>query len=255
MKNRKGIIIVGFLLLVVTGGLIWTFQILKSKDTEIANLTWQVEGQQKLILEIKEEATGLKADLESERQKNQQLERDYSELKSVNSSEYAVIGVDSYGRGVVIPMKVEIKKGKGHILLNIANVYFDTSLQNSAQKAVKIATEITKTNLTGRDILIIINAPSDGKPEISGESGGAAMCAAIVAAIQNKTVDQKVLMTGTIELDHTIGSVGAVNQKAIAAKESGASKFIIPVGQNVWIDGLEILEIYKIENALTYMIK
>lgn len=250
------------LIILLAVALIWAFQELKSRDTEILNLTQQIEGQQKLILEIQGEVRDLQSNLsltseklKIEQQQRQRLERDILELKRVNSSEYAVIGINPYGRGVVIPLKVEIKNGGGKVLLNIANIYFDTYLQNSAQKAVEVAQEITKFNLSDKDISIIMTAPAAEKSEIAGESGGAAICAAIVAAIQNKTIDKKVLITGTIEEDHTIGRVGAVHQKALAAKESGAAIFIVPAGQKVWVEELEILDILTIENALKYVIK
>ncbi len=255
------IVVLCSLLVLAIVGLIWAFQALSFKDAEILNLSQQVEAQQILTSKLKEEVKALQANLsiiseklKIEQLKREQLESDFLELKKVNSSEYAVIGIDPYGNGVVIPLKVEIKKGEGKVLLNIANVRFDTSLQNSAQKAVKVAQEITKYNLGDRDILITITSSTSWNPEISGESGGAAICAALVAAIQNKTINGKVLITGTIEADHTIGRVGAVYQKAIAAKKSGASKFIVPIGQKVWVEELEVLEIFTIESALKYII-
>lgn len=260
-KSRYIIVVLCSLLFLAIIGLTWAFQVLNFKDAEISNLTQQFEAQQILISKLREEIKALQANLsitnemlKIEQLKREQLESDFLELKRVNSSEYAVIGIDPYGNGVVIPLKVEIKKGEGRVLLNIANVRFDTSLQNSAQKAVKVAQEITKFNLSDRDILITITFPASGNPEIAGESGGAAICTALVAAIQNKTIDEKVLITGTIEADHTIGRVGAVYQKAIAAKKNGASKFIVPIGQKVWVEELEVLEIFTIESALKYII-
>ncbi|MEM2925072.1 MAG: S16 family serine protease [Methanocellales archaeon] len=262
-KNRIRYILVVLcsLLFLSSIVLIWTFQELNFKDVEISNLTQQLKAQEILISKLKEEINALQVNLSKanemlkiEQLKREQLESDFLEWKKVNCSEYAVIGIDPYGNGVVIPLKVEIKKGEGKVLLNIANVRFDASLQNSAQKAVKVAQEITKFNLSDRDILITITSPVPWNPEIAGESGGAAICTALIAAIQNKTIDEKVLITGTIELDHTIGRVGAVYQKAIAAKKSGASKFIVPIGQKVWIEELEVLEIYTIESALKYII-
>jgi uncharacterized protein len=266
MKGIKNIIIIIILIVcsllaLSTISLIFVFQELNYKDIEISNLSKQLEEQQILISKLKEEIKALQLNLNItnekltvEELKRGQLESDFLELKKVNSSEYAVIGIDPYGNGVVIPLKVEIKKGEGRVLLNIANVRFDTSLQNSAQKAVKVAQEITKFNLSEKDILITIASPAPWKPEIAGESGGAAICIALIAAIQNKTINEKVLITGTIEIDHTIGRVGAVYQKAVAAKKSGASKFIVPIGQKVWVDELEVLEIFTIESALKFVI-
>jgi len=88
----------------------------------------------------------------------------------------------------------------------VANIIFDETLQSSAQTAIKVAGEITKTNIKERDILISIRAPvSNEKSEIGGGSGGAAMTVALIAAMEGRNISRDVLITGTIEDYHTSG--------------------------------------------------
>jgi PDZ domain-containing protein len=46
------------------------------------------------------------------------------------------------------------------------------------------------------------------------------------------TGNVKVAVTGTIEGDESVGAVGAVPQKAVAARDSGAKLFLIPASQS-----------------------
>jgi PDZ domain-containing protein len=43
---------------------------------------------------------------------------------------------------------------------------------------------------------------------------------------------KKVVATGTINEDETVGSIGALQQKAVAVKAVGADVFIIPASQS-----------------------
>ncbi len=102
--------------------------------------------------------------------------------------------------------------------------------------------------------MIVIHAPiSSRTTEIGGGSAGAAMTIAMIAAMEGRNISKEVLITGTIEETHIIGKVGAVKEKAIAAKEWGAKMFIVPIGQNVSVPGLDIKETFTAEEALSYI--
>lgn len=102
--------------------------------------------------------------------------------------------------------------------------------------------------------MIALHAPiTSKKPEIGGGSGGAAMTIATIAAIEGRNISKGVLITGTIGEYHTIGKVGSVEEKAIAAKEWGAKMFIVPIGQNVSVPSLVVKEVLTIEDALKYI--
>lgn len=140
-----------------------------------------------------------------------------------------VPAVNQEGKGVVATIQVEIEDGDGRILFDIQNVlkYYDT--QDSARTALEVAKQITGADLSDKDVIYSIHAPS---PVVRGPSAGAAMTIATIAAIENKTINQSVMITGQINHDGTIGLVSDVEPKARAAKENGANLFLVPLRQS-----------------------
>ena len=78
--------------------------------------------------------------------------------------------------------------------------------QSSVQTAVLVAREVSRENMSDKDVLINIDAPvQEQKISISGGSAGAL---AVMVALQGKTLRNDVLITGTIKEDHTMGRIG-----------------------------------------------
>ncbi len=70
--------------------------------------------------------------------------------------------------------------------------------------------------------------------DISGPSAGLAMSLAIIDDLTpgDLTGGKKVAVTGTIDSQGNVGPIGALAQKAIAARRSGAQVFIVPACQD-----------------------
>src|SRR5690349_7865790 len=66
--------------------------------------------------------------------------------------------------------------------------------------------------------------------DVSGPSGGLAFALTIIDDLTpgNLTGGKKVAVTGTIQGDGTVGAVGGVPQKAVAARRAGATMMIVP---------------------------
>jgi uncharacterized protein len=115
--------------------------------------------------------------------------------------------------------------------------------QYSDRTAVKVAARLTGypldedgEGLKGVDVLFIVAPQSLENVQIQavdGPSAGAATTVATVAALENKTVKENVIITGTINEDGSIGPVGGIFAKAQAANEAGAELFLVPPGQSV----------------------
>jgi uncharacterized protein len=86
-------------------------------------------------------------------------------------------------------------------------------------------------SFSNTDIILTITG-TEQLEAIDGPSAGGAITVAIMAAFQNKQVKDDVYMTGTINSDGTIGSVGGIPYKAIAAAENGAQYLLVPLGQS-----------------------
>ncbi len=171
-----------------------------------------------------------------------------SESLNATTKEISVAGVDNNGEGVIAKMVVEVKSGTGLILVNINNVLADYNAQLSARTASSVASNITNINLSNLDIIYNIKANTR---VIAGPSAGAAMTIATIAALENKQIDPKVLITGGIGEDGSIASVSGIKEKASAAIKQNFNLFLIPETSYTNITYDTVKEC-KILNELTY---
>ena len=96
--------------------------------------------------------------------------------------------------------------------------------QASTASAATVATLYTGVDPSTLTVGYDVTGPIDGP------SGGAALTLGTIAAIRGDAVRPRVVMTGTIAPDGTIGRVGLVPEKARAAAREGYRLFLIPVG-------------------------
>ncbi|HEX7575004.1 MAG TPA: S16 family serine protease [Candidatus Methanoperedens sp.] len=265
-SSPKIAIVILFILLLGSSFFLFTsIEEIKLKDNSIAALTIESQVQKQKISQLESNITNLMGNLsrtedilKNETYTRQKLEVEIINLTTVSRSNYWVIGVDENEIGHVIPLEVIIKEGTGNLFLNVANVLVDETMQSSAQTAIRVAREVTRTSLTDKDVLINIKSPAQegGQLTISGGSAGGAITVAAIAAMKGKSPRNDVLMTGTISTDHSIGQIGAARAKGIAARDNGAKLFLVPPGQkgDVGDIGIEVMEVSTIEEAVKYAI-
>lgn len=138
--------------------------------------------------------------------------------------------VDSEGNGVITLLVVEAVPGSGRTLVDIDNLLFWGDTQHSIRIAKNVASNITGIDVNNYDLVYNIYANAS---VIGGESAGAALTIATIAVLQNKTLRDDVIITGTINHDGTIGPVQAILPKAKAAKENNATLFLVPLLQSI----------------------
>lgn len=191
--------------------------------------------------------------------------------------------VDNEGKGVVTPLDIEIKTGTGRTLTNIDRLLFWVDTQQSIQIARSVAE--SRTNISTKNYDIIYAIEAGNASIVGGPSAGAALTLTTIAALQNKTVKSNVMITGTINPDGSIGRVGGILQKAGAAKDVGATLFLVPQGEGKEVKvtpvekctqqagfvfceteykreevsigetiGIDVIEVSKIEDALPYFL-
>ena len=264
-RTVKVIIIILSILLIGTSSYLFvSIEEIKQKDASIAAMSVEISSQKQQISHLGSNISNISRNLsrtevllKNETQTRQKLEEEIINLTMVTKSDYGVLGVDDNNIGHVIPLEVILKEGTGNLFLNVANVLVDESMQSSAQTAIKVAREVTRTSLTNKDVLINVKAPAqEGKLTISGGSAGGAITIAAIAAMRGIEPRQDVLMTGTISEDHSIGQIGALRAKGIAARENGAKLFLVPPGQKGEVGdiGIEVMEVRTIEEAVRYAI-
>jgi uncharacterized protein len=126
---------------------------------------------------------------------------------------------------------VELRNGEGRLLVN-TQPKVGIDLQTSGRTATLVAQNVTRISLTTTDVILTVIADSD-VDVVDGPSAGAAITIAMIAAVRNQTLRKDVFISGTINPDQTIGPVGGLEYKALAAAEKGATMFLVPKGQSI----------------------
>jgi len=153
-----------------------------------------------------------------------------TQLEEISEATTKVLAVSPQGEGLMGSVTVNIRPGKGEVLIDI-NPFLEPDTQYSASTAVEIAKEITKENLEDKDV--IINFDINGTV-LGGPSAGAATTIAVISAVEHKPIKEGIAITGTIEPDGTIGKVGSIVEKGEAAADNKYKTFLIPKGQNMF---------------------
>jgi len=141
-----------------------------------------------------------------------------------------VVGIDNHGIGIVGNVTVEVQPGKGRVLVDttpLQGIY----TQDSERIAVEVTTDITGFDFSDYDVIYSII--TGNAHVIDGPSAGGSLTLATIAAIQEKEISHNFAMTGTIEEDGSIGSVGEILVKAKAAADHEVTVFLIPEGQGI----------------------
>lgn len=141
--------------------------------------------------------------------------------------EMGIPAIDEEGSGVIGKLTTTVRPGSGQVLVNVNSVLAQFDTQLSGRIAAQAASDYTGMSLENVDVIYDMEIDAS---VIEGPSAGAAMASSIVLALQNTTAPQNIMMTGTIREDGSIGPVGAVLEKATAAKEEGATIFLVPDG-------------------------
>ncbi|WP_148883267.1 S16 family serine protease [Thermococcus aciditolerans] len=131
--------------------------------------------------------------------------------------------------GVATDFVITVAPGTGHVYVETWPLA-EVDMQASARLAAQIAGKVLGVDMNKYDVFIQIKADS---PIIGGPSAGGTMTVGIIAALKGWKVNPKVMMTGMINPDGTIGPVGGILEKASAAHGVGANVFLIPEGQRV----------------------
>jgi predicted S18 family serine protease len=150
-------------------------------------------------------------------------------IKNTTLISMKIPAVDDKGNGITTLLVVEAMPGSGRTMVDIDNLLFWADTQQSIRLARLVAANITKLDINEYDLIYNIHANAT---VIGGESAGAAITIATIAALQNKSLNEKVMITGRINHDASIGPVSEIVPKAKASKDAGATLFLVPLLQS-----------------------
>lgn len=194
-----------------------------------------------------------------------------------------VPAVNIDGEGVSTKLIVKAEEGTGKTLVDIDSLLYWVDTQNSIRMAKLFAKNYTGKSLENYDLTFSVDANAS---LIGGESAGAALSLATIAAIQNLNFRENIMISGTINHDGSIGPIGGIFEKAKAARDVGSNIFLVPLLQSreinyeirehcetfglmewctiekipVQVDlnselGIEVIEVGSIHEALGYFIE
>jgi len=211
---------------------------------DITDLSKQVKTFQEKADQIQQKLGVITSEKENIDKLRAQLEQKTQSIISDSSKSITAVAVrpvlisdgffqETQYQGTVMNIKVDIRDGTGLVLVN-TETPTGVDFQTSAKTAVKVAQEYTSTSLAKKDIIFSITSKNENELQaVDGPSAGMAMTVLLVMEIQDKPINDKVLLTGTIQPDGTIGPIGGAAEKADAAGKYGAKTFIVPKGQAV----------------------
>jgi uncharacterized protein len=153
-----------------------------------------------------------------------------SSINIVAVREIQVSAFESSYEGVTMTAEVEIRRGEGRLLIN-TQPKIGIDLQASGQTAETVVQHLTGVSFNNLDVILTIRGESE-TDVVDGPSAGAAITVCIMAALQNRTTNSNVFISGTVNPDGTIGQVGGLPFKALAAAKKGASLFLVPLDQS-----------------------
>lgn len=146
-------------------------------------------------------------------------------------------------------VQLKVKSGEGEI--RAVDIELGTNPDNMTQGFLGVA--LSTSNLS-------FDFPYDVKLEsedIGGPSAGLAFTLQILDSLTEGDLanGNKVAITGTIELDGSVGEVGGIRQKAIAVRDAGADIFLVPfaeVGEITSIigDKVRVIGVNSIKDAV-----
>jgi len=152
--------------------------------------------------------------------------------------------------GGTAELHLVIKDGTGRIFIDSFPISrMDTQI--TTRFAAEIACDFLDIDCLAYDFFYTIRADS---ALVGGPSAGAAATVLTVTLLDDKKLDNTIIMTGTINSGNLIGPVAGINSKLIAAQNKGYAAALIPKWDagNLTLENISIkvIKISTLEDAL-----
>ncbi|GIU69439.1 MAG: hypothetical protein KatS3mg002_0675 [Candidatus Woesearchaeota archaeon] len=156
----------------------------------------------------------------------------------------------SIQRGGIADLYLNIRPGSGRIYIDSFPLSrLDTQI--TMRFASELACDFLQIDCSNLDFFYTIRADSS---MVGGPSAGAAATVLAIAMLDNQEIDQKTIMTGTINSGFLIGPVAGISEKTLAAEKHGYKKALIPkwdvTNDDLNKTGIQIIRVSRIEEAL-----
>lgn len=150
----------------------------------------------------------------------------------INVAGVVVTDTEDY-EGIIMRIYARFIEGSGNILI-ATTPKIGIDLQTSAETAFKVAQKASNFNASSLDCILTV-AANRSIDVADGPSAGAAITILLYSMFLDLTIRKDIVITGTIQKDGRIGKVGGMVEKATAAAEMGATRFLVPEGQTTTV--------------------
>ncbi|MEW6295898.1 MAG: S16 family serine protease [Candidatus Diapherotrites archaeon] len=143
----------------------------------------------------------------------------------ITNGSMKIFAVTGDGGAISADLTLTIEPGTGKIWSSV-NPLVGTTTQSAERTALKLARNYY-SKIEDYDYKFDINSDAS---MVEGPSAGAAMALLTISMLEDKKLDARVGITGTISEDGTVGSVAGVFEKSKEAARTGIRLFMIPKG-------------------------
>ena len=157
----------------------------------------------------------------------------YAFTRTVELQVPAVARTETGYVGVMSKLVVTVAYPGSGVVYVSADPLTELDMQAAARMAAIVATTVTGFDYYSFDYFIRVESNTT---IVGGPSASGAMAVAIMAALRGHQVRKDFSMTGMVDPDATLGPVGGVPEKLLAAADSGVKVFVIPAGQEKALD-------------------
>lgn len=239
---------------------------ISARSLEAENLGTELSAQAEQLARLQVQAARLQTEISLLQSKirldeqhvaslSKQLELTQENAKRTKISHYSLAVSD--GNGIVFPIEVEvINSGTGAISVDVSNAQYEPAFQSAVRTAADVASEYTGESISDKDIIVRIINDQNGSAltKIDGSSAGVLIAGMMVAALTDKTVSDKVMVTGAINPNGTVGRVSSVEEKTEAAADFGASVILVPKAQEFDDNRIVVIGILDIDDVVRYLV-
>ena len=141
---------------------------------------------------------------------------------------YAPAVLTSVNKGSLTIFYLNVTTGNGNISISGPSSVGSSTLQ-SAEEGAAYACSYLGLNKSDYNFYYTI---SDKNVSVSGPSGGLAFTLDAISALSHKPLLHDFTLTGTINLDGTVGPIGGIYDKVAAAKQHGLVFMLVPHVEN-----------------------
>lgn len=169
------------------------------------------------------------------------------------TAETIFLGYDTQANeATAVPIKATSVPRNG-IYTNMSSVDIQATVQQSwRQAAIQVAQ--TKYQTSQRGVLIELHAPKVWD-YVRGGSSALPAATAIAGTNPGVSVNNSTALTGGLDKYGRVTDVKGIKAKAVAARESGKNTLVVPVGQGMDVEGIEIVEARTLRQALKIALK